>query len=431
MRVLVIHQNFPGQFGHIARAWSMRPGWDVRGLGRESAPGIPGFEKLLRYRLARPPQPRQHPYLRQIESATLHGQAVVRALLAMRRDGFTPDVVLAHPGWGESMYVKDVYPNAHVIHLCEWYYGSDGADMGFDPEFPTSFDDRIRVRNWNAQHVLNVLQCDVAVSPTAWQRSRFPPLLQSKIVVQHEGIDTEALGPDAAAALAMPDGTVLRAGDPVVTYVARNLEPYRGFHIFMRALERIQKRNPRCHAVIIGGDETSYGGRPKEHATWRERMLAEVSVDPKRTHFLGRVPRATFIRALQVSAAHVYLTYPFVLSWSLLEAMGCGAPLIASSTAPVREVLTHGVNSKLVDFFDIEGISGAATDALLNRKGLLKLRHRAHKDASLYSRNAGLEAYDSFLQIACSRRESGRSASAPSLAKNGDNDVECHKVVST
>lgn len=397
MRVLVIHQNFPGQFGHIARAWSMRPGWDVRGLGRESAPGIPGFEKLQRYRLARPPQARQHPYLRQIESSTLHGQAVVRALLAMRRDGFTPDVVLAHPGWGESMYVKDVYPNAHVIHLCEWYYNSDGADMGFDPEFPTSFDDRIRVRNWNAQHALNVLQCEMAVSPTAWQRSRFPALLQSKIVVQHEGIDTGALGPDIAATLALPNGTVLRAGDPVITYVARNLEPYRGFHIFMRALERIQKRNPHCHTVIIGGNETSYGGRPKEHATWREQMLAEVSIDPARTHFLGRVPRATFVRALQVSAAHVYLTYPFVLSWSLLEAMACGAPLIASDTAPVREVLEEGVNARLVDFFDISGIAEAAAEALENPAGQAELRREAYASASRYSLSAGLKAYDGWL----------------------------------
>ena len=146
MRILVIHQNFPGQFGHLVKAWSQLPGWDVRALGRDKAPGLPGFDQLVRYSLARKGNPSQHPYLRQMENATLHGQAAVRAMLQLRQGGFTPDVILAHPGWGETLYAKDVYPDVKLVHLCEWFYNASGADLGFDPEFPITIDDRTRVR---------------------------------------------------------------------------------------------------------------------------------------------------------------------------------------------------------------------------------------------------------------------------------------------
>lgn len=229
MRLLVIHQNFPGQFGHLVRAWAQRPDWDVRALGRETAPGLPGFNGLIRYRLARNGHAHQHPYLRQMETATLHGQAVARVLLKLRQSGFTPDVILAHPGWGETLYAKDVFPDVRLVHFCEWYYNAEGADLGFDPEFPLTFDDRARIRTWNALHTLNLTNCDAAVTPTHWQRSRHPEIFQPKIVVQHEGIPTDVLGPDRTACLKTPSGVVLKAGDPMITYVARNLEPYAGF----------------------------------------------------------------------------------------------------------------------------------------------------------------------------------------------------------
>ena len=373
---------------------AVRPGWDVRGLGRDTAPGLPGFDKLMRYKLARSVRADQHLYLRQTEASTLHGQAAARAMLQMKRSGFSPDTILAHPGWGETLFAKDVFPNARLVHLCEWYYSAEGADLGFDPEFPLSFDDRARIRMWNAQHALDLIQCDAAVSPTHWQRSRYPEVLQPKIVVQHEGIDTENLGPDPTAMVTTPSGTVLRAGDPVITYVARNLEPYRGFHVFMRALEKIQKADPRCHALIVGGDEVSYGKRPEGAKNWREKMLAEVKLDPTRTHFMGRIPRAQYLKVLQVSGAHVYLTYPFVLSWSLLEAMACGAPIVASDTAPVREVVRDGVNGRLVGFFDAPGIARAAVESLVNRSAGAELPKRAHEAAQVFSQVEGLVGYD-------------------------------------
>jgi glycosyltransferase involved in cell wall biosynthesis len=394
MRLLVLHQNFPGQFGHLVRAWSQRPGWDVRALGRDTAPGLQGFDGLTRYKLARAQHAHQHPYLRTMEAATLHGQAVARVLLDMKRNGFTPDAVLAHPGWGESLYVKDVFPDARLVHYCEWYYQAEGADLGFDPEFPLTFDDRARVRTWNALHALNLTQCDAAVTPTHWQKSRHPEIFQPKITVQHEGIDTENLGPDPNAAIRTPSGTVLKAGDPVVTYVARNLEPYRGFHIFMRALEKLQAKHKTVHAVIVGGDDVSYGKRPKDAPNWREKMLREVKLDAARTHFLGKVPREQYVKVLQVSAAHVYLTYPFVLSWSLLEAMACGVPVVASDTAPVREVVRDGENGMIVPFHDTDGIANRLQAVIEESNSHLALRERASEATKGFSNACGLAGYE-------------------------------------
>ena len=397
MRLLVVHQNFPGQFGYFVKSWAKRPGWDVRALGRDTAPGIAGFDGLVRYSLARRVRADQHPYLRQMEDATLHGQAAARAMLRLRQEGFTPDAILAHPGWGETLYAKDVFPDARLVHYCEWYYNADGADLGFDPQFPITFDDRARIRTWNALHTLNLTNCDAAVTPTRWQKSRHPELFHPKIVVQHEGIALEELGPNRMAWIKTPSGKVLKAGDPVITYVARNLEPYRGFHVFMRALEKIQKAHPTCHAVIVGGDGVSYGKRPTAAPNWREHMLRQVEVDPTRTHFMGRVPREQFVRVLQVSKAHVYLTYPFVLSWSLLEAIACEATIVASNTAPVVEVSHHGWKGSMVDFHSADAVAASVLGALTPVAYDGECESRCGADLKNYVREAASAAYTKLL----------------------------------
>lgn len=398
MRILLIHQNFPGQFRRLAQTWSREPGWEVVGLGRHTAPGMNDVQ-WHRYTLHREGLSGQHHYLKQMESAVLHGQATARAMMQMKARGFRPDVILAHPGWGETLYVRDVFPDTRLIHFCEWYYGTRHSDAGFDPEFPTTFDTHAKLRTWNALHALNLAQCDAGVSPTEWQRSRHPVDFLPKIHLAHEGIDTEALHPDHTAQLRMPNGQVLRAGDPVITYVARNLEPYRGFHVFMRALEKVQKAHRQCHTVIVGGDEVSYGQKPKDAAHWREKMLQEVALDPQRTHFLGKVPYPVFRQVLQVSTAHVYLTYPFVLSWSMLEAMASGCLVIGSRTGPVQEALTHGETGVLVDFFDTGAMADQIVEALVDADRLRPLREAARATVSArYSAREGERRYRALLQ---------------------------------
>lgn len=369
----------------------------MRGVGRSAAPGLSGFGGLVKYRLARADPLKHHPYLRKMQTAILHGQAAARAMLHLKRTGFVPDAILAHPGWGETLFAKEIYPDSRLVHLCEWYYCTDGADVGFDPEFPSSLDDRARVRTWNALHCLNLTQCDAAIAPTQWQRIRHPSAFLDKIEVCHEGIPLDRLGPDPTAQFATPSGVVLRAGDPVITYVARNLEPYRGFHIFMRALERIQRANSQVHALIVGDDGVSYGTPPRDAPSWRERLLREVTLDPARTHFLGRLPYASYVRVLQLSAVHVYFTYPFVLSWSMLEAMACGALVLGSDTAPVREVLTDGVNGVVRPFFDVDGLAHAACEVLKHPSRYAGLRRRAVSDVQKYSHTAGLAGYEAVL----------------------------------
>lgn len=404
-RVLIVHQNFPGQFRHIALHLLGRSDVEAVGLGRDTAPGLPGFP-WFKYKLHREVKPEAHPYLRQMESAVLHGQAVARAMTALKARGFVPDVILAHPGWGETLYAREVFPQARLIHFCEWFYSTSGADFDFDPEFPPTFDDKLRVTTWNALHLLNLENCDAAITPTAWQQSRHPAAYMDKIQLVHEGIDTANLKPDPQAELTLRpiavDGeaarrVTVRAGEPVITYVARNLEPYRGFHTFMRALPAVLSGHPKAQVVIVGGDGRSYGSLPKDAAHWREYMLREVGpdlgADRARVHFLGKVPYDEYKKVLQVSAAHVYLTYPFVLSWSLLEAMASGCRIVASDTAPVREVIRDGESGELVDFFDPAALSRKLLAALADPAGGDALRRNARQVAQRYSLAAGLAEY--------------------------------------
>lgn len=392
MRVLFIHQNFPGQFRHLAAHLAKRDDVEVLAIGREQAPGMAGV-RLLRYKPHRKASPQTHPYVRTFEDGVLHGQQVLRLLLDLKGKGYRPDVVVAHPGWGESLYVKEAFPSARLIHFCEYYYQARGADAGFDPEFPLDTNGAASIRSRNALHLLNLENCDQAITPTHWQRSVHPAAYREGMRVIHEGIDIAGLGPDPEASLQLPDGRVLKAGQPILTYVARNLEPYRGFHSFMRALPRILAAHPTCQVVVVGGDEVSYGSRPRGAANWRRKLLAENPVDLQRVHFLGKVPYATYKRVLQVSAAHIYLTYPFVLSWSLLEAMASGCLVIGSDTAPVREVIEDGRNGLLVDFFATERIAEKALAALAEPERFNALRQQAAASARGYSTDDGVAGY--------------------------------------
>jgi glycosyltransferase involved in cell wall biosynthesis len=402
MKVLFIHQNFPGQFRHIAAHLSKQPDVQVLAIGREQAPGLPGV-RMLRYKPHRTASAHTHPYARSFEDGVLHGQQVLRVLLDLKAKGYRPDVIVAHPGWGETLYAKEAFPNTRLIHFCEYYYQTLGADAGFDPEFPLNLNGAASIRSRNALHLLNLENCDQAITPTHWQHSLHPVAYRDKIQVIHEGIDTANLGPDPNATLVLPNGKVLKAGEPIITYVARNLEPYRGFHQFMRALPRILKEHPTCQVVILGGDGVSYGSKPKNAPNWRTKMLRENPVDLERVHFLGKVPYATYKKVLQVSAVHVYLTYPFVLSWSLLEAMASGCLIVASDTAPVREVIRDKESGLLVDFFDTDDIAEQLLNALPFSEKNKIVRRKAYFRAQAYARDKGVNEYMDFLDLSFAR----------------------------
>ena len=381
MKVLLVHQNLPGQFLHLVPALQAR-GHDCRGLtaaGNRRPLAFP----VTRYTQATPPPgAAPSPVAKTYGTMADRGVAAARAAARLRDgEGYHPDVIFGHSGWGETLFLKEVWPQAKLLVYPEFYYNSTGFDTGFDPEVTApTLDNAIVTRARSAHLGQAMLHADAALLPTRWQASSFPAVLQGLIEVAHEGIDTARIRPDPAASVTLQaSGRVLRPGDEVLTFVNRNLEPYRGFHIFMRALPAVLRARPQARVVIVGADGVSYGGPPPGGGSWKQALLAEVGsqLDLARVHFVGQVPHATFVALMQVSRVHAYLTYPFVLSWSLLEAMAAGAPIIASRTPPVEEVIEDGVHGRLVDFFDVPGWSAALTEALANPAALHPLAQAA------------------------------------------------------
>jgi len=371
MRLLFIHQNFPGQFKFLAPALAADPANDVVAMTMQDSPvrewqGV----KLVRYAAAKGSTPNIHPWLIDFETKVIRAEACFRAALRLKEQGFSPEAIVAHPGWGESLFLKDVWPKAKLGIYCEFFYRLVGADMNFDPEFPHEDPGEVcRLRLKNLNSLLHFEIADAGISPTFWQASTFPEPFRSKITVVHDGIDTDAIAPNPNIGLTLNKSLALTRSDEVITFVNRNLEPYRGYHIFMRSLPEILKRHRHAHVMLVGGDDVSYGAKPESSQKWRDIFANEVH--PRipdeswaRVHFLGNVPYNIFIALLQISTVHVYLTYPFVLSWSLLEAMSTGCAIVASDTAPVREAIRHDETGRLVDFFDIPSIANAVCSLL-------------------------------------------------------------------
>ncbi|MEO1115025.1 MAG: glycosyltransferase [Pseudomonadota bacterium] len=362
MHVVFVHRHGPGQFVHIARRLIL-DGWTVTLVCESADRPVPGL-RVLRYGSGDAAAPGQRARNESSIPYIEAGRRVADILSRLAQHGRAPDLVVGHIAWGGMMFVKDALPETPVIGFCEYYFQPKGGDAGFAPSDEISLERKQTMRLRNAVQLATLDQMDYGISPTTWQKSRYPKEYQHKIVVQHEGIDVSRARPDPLASFRLPDGTLLSAGDPVVTFAARDLEPYRGFPQFMRAAARVGKHHPDTRFVIAGGDGVSYGSGPQGGDNWRKQLLAETGLSPERVHFLGQIPHRDLVRLFQVSAAHVYLTYPFVLSWSFLEAMSCGAPVIASATPPVREVVSDGINGRLVDFFDIDGFAEQIRDAL-------------------------------------------------------------------
>lgn len=357
MNILFLHPNMPGQFKHLARAFGAEGGHRIYFVTKHKTAEIPGVTRVT-YGVKQDAHAQTHRYLRLTERAVYQGQAAWRACHQLKtKENFSPDVIIAHPGWGDALFLRDLFPQARLLNFCEFYYRAHGADVGFDPGEPLNEDDLARLRLKNITNLNSLEQMDWGITPTVWQWSLHPKEFQPRISVLHDGVDLAQCRPNPQAEFAVHDTLRFKPGDEVMTYIARNFEPYRGFPTFMRAAELLLHERPNLHIIAVGADDVSYGKKAAEGTTYRQEWLAKTRLPRERIHFTGPLPYARLIELFQVSAAHLYLTYPFVLSWSMLEAMACGVALVASATKPVMEVVDDGRNGLLADFFSPEDVA--------------------------------------------------------------------------
>jgi glycosyltransferase involved in cell wall biosynthesis len=374
-RILFLHDNFPAQFGAIGE-YLARKGWDVAfGTQRDTAKS--GLMRVFNYKPHREITKGVHPYAATFEKAAINGQAAARACLALKAKGFSPDVMVAHSGWGPGMYLKDIWPDARYIGYFEWYYQPIGPDVAFmKGEAAMSEDQLLRTRGRNAPILLDLAACDFGLCPTAYQKSQFPSVLADKLRVLHDGVDVATYAPRPGARLVLPD-LDLSDAEEIVTYVARGMEPYRGFPQFMAAAAEVMRRRPKAHVVVVGEDRVAYGRKLPEGESWKKRMLSEHKFDERRLHFTGLIPRDQYLAVLQASSVHVYLTVPFVLSWSMMEAMSAGCLIVGSDTEPVKELIEDGANGVLVDFYNVQQIARAIMRALEDPQKFAPIRTAA------------------------------------------------------
>jgi glycosyltransferase involved in cell wall biosynthesis len=371
--VLFVHRHGPGQFVHLAEHLASR-GVAVTLLCETSDRPMRGV-RVVKHRTVGPKLARQSWVEYQLRVGTRAAEVMDR----LKREEGEPDLIYGHVGWGSLLFARDLFPRTPIAGYCEFFYQAKGADVGFDPAHPTTFPDTARLKARNFAQTTTLPNLDLGISPTRWQKSLYPRVFSRRIGVVHDGIDTGFCHPDPDATFGLPGGRQLKAGDRVVTFAARNLEPYRGFPQFMRAAASLAKTDPKVIFVVAGGDGTSYGRPPSPGKTWRQVLMAETGIDPRRIHFVGTLAHPDLIRLFQVSAAHIYLTYPFVLSWSMLEAMASGVLLVGSATQPVREFVEEGKNGLLVPFFDVEALTRRIAEALDGGAKLSPLRSAARQ----------------------------------------------------
>lgn len=377
--ILFIHPNFPAQFRHLAQFLGKNPLYDVFFLTKKKEGLIEGVTKII-YQPSREAKPETHHYVRPLEDAVLQGQGAYRAIIGLKEKGFYPDIIYGHSGWGPTLFVKDIFPRAIFLAYFEWFYHAIGSDADFDPDDPITADDQARIRIKNSPILIDLYSCDRGLSPTQWQKSQFPPEYHSKITVLHDGIDTNYFQPNPATKLVIPSLNLdLSHKSEIVTYVARGMEPYRGFPQLIETIYILQKRRPHTHFVIVGQNRVAYGKQLPEGQNYRDLMLAKFPLDLNRVTFTGLLPYHEYLKVLQVSSAHIYLTRPFVLSWSMLESMATACVVIASNTEPVKELIIDNYNGLLVPFFEPEKIAERVEYALDNKDLMRKIRENARQ----------------------------------------------------
>lgn len=384
MRILFIHQNFPGQYRLLVEWLRSRGEHEIVFVTRRKAvPKVNGIT-FVRYKPHRTPRENSYTLSKEFESNVGAGYGVALVCEELKQNGFVPDIVIGHTGWGELLFVKDIWPDVPLIGYFEYFHISKGGLLGFDPEFTNK--GKVRpfiVRARNAANYMSVATVDLAHCPTRWQLDTYPKEMHHRFYRCHDGIRTDKLrpAPDATLELDQLDRTFSR-DDEVLTYVGRSLEPVRGFHIFMRSLPKILEARPNAHVLIAGREGRSYSEGKVPEGGYRASLEKELgdNLDWSRVHFLGELKYPEYVKLLQLSRCHTYLTVPFVLSWSLLEAMSLGTTIVASDTAPIREVLSHGRNALLFDYFSPDELADRVIDVLGNPDEFAHLGEQARKD---------------------------------------------------
>ena len=397
--VLFVHNNFPGQFADLAGTLVAR-GVPTLAIGQGHAVGVPGV-RLAKYGLNRGSTPGLLPFAVRAEADMIRAAGAYRVAKALKAEGWDPAVIIAHPGWGESLFLREVFPDAKIVAFAEFYYHGRGYDVGFDPEFmPYDEEVILRVEAKNATMALGYAQADVIVAPTAFQAGSLPPAFGARTHVIHEGVDVDAIVPGPAEPFMLSDGRAIAPGTPVITHVNNHLEPLRGLHILARALPRVLAEVPEAQVLIIGDSKKrAYGGEAPEGKTWQDVCFAGVELDPARVHFLGRTTHPQMLAAMRLGAAHVYYSYPFVLSWSLAEAMASGCYVVGSDTAPLHDAIEDGVNGRLLPFFDVEALAETLIAACRTPQASAPLRMAARETAvARFSRTKGRELWLALLR---------------------------------
>jgi len=392
MRYLFVHQNFPAQFLHLLRHLSAQQRHELIFITENTHNHIAGVRKLL-HAMPKLASQNTHRDATEFEIAVVRAQGVANAARSLRALGYMPDIVIGHHGWGELLNMQDVWPESPLLGYFEYYYNETGFDVGFDPEFLEPLESRSRIRAKNTVNLLALTNPGHGFTPTKFQHSTYPAWARRNITVLPEGVNLDVCRPNPALhdRLVTLGGYKIRPVDKLVTYVVRDLEPYRGFHIMMRALPRILAARSDVRVILVGGDHVSYGARPSK-GTWREKMLNELDgrLDLSRVHFTGRVQYDTYVKILQRSDTHVYLTYPFVASWSLREAMASGCAIVGSDTATVREFIAHGKTGLLTPFLEPNAVAGSVLRLLADAELNQHLRHGARAWAE---RHLDMDAY--------------------------------------
>jgi glycosyltransferase involved in cell wall biosynthesis len=398
--VLFVHNNFPAQFRSVATAL-VEAGVPCAALGGAHAPGLEGV-RTVRCPLQRSSTPGLLPMATRAEADLIRARGAHAGAKVLKAEGFDPAVIVGHPGWGETVLLDDVFPDARQVLFSEFFYRGRDSDIDFDNEFiPTTEDSRLGGKAKNAVMSLALTDADVIVAPTPFQASCLPEVFRRNVRIIHEGVDTDAIRPGPAEPFALDDGRLIWPGTPVITHVNNKLEPLRGLHIFLRALPRLLEAVPEAQVLIIGeAQKNGYGGNAPDDLTWKDVCLRglEDRLDPARVHFTGRIPHARMLAALRLSTAHVYYSYPFVLSWSLTEAMASGCYVIGSDTAPLRDAIQDGVNGRLLPFFDVAALSEAMIAACRDPSASTAMRAAARETAvAQYSRTGGRAGWLSVL----------------------------------